>query len=235
MVKFRLYAHESKACEWLNEMARKGYRCTGFGTGIYNFAPCEPGAYNYHMDFVDFACCVPESYRDRAKQNGMRVAGVLGQWVILEAPAGVPFADLYHDSDACMQRTKHMLTVYKAVALIMALACIGLSWCAAEMPIQGVSLGACVATAIAAGIMFAVLGRRAFQVRDRLDEIRLEQGEAVATRNRVSLLLPAGCFLIGVAGMISEAQSAWICHFFRIVGCACVLIGLWRSVHRQRD
>ena len=38
--------------KWLNKMALRGWRLADTGKLDYSFIPCEPGAYQYAVDFV---------------------------------------------------------------------------------------------------------------------------------------------------------------------------------------
>ena len=53
MVKYRYFGPMLKAqAKWLNKMALRGWRLADTGKLDYSFIPCEPGAYQYAVDFV---------------------------------------------------------------------------------------------------------------------------------------------------------------------------------------
>lgn len=53
MKQYRYFGGFLKAQEkWLNKMAKQGYRLVRVGKLLYEFEPCESGAYQYAVDFV---------------------------------------------------------------------------------------------------------------------------------------------------------------------------------------
>ena len=53
MKQYRYFGGFLKAQEkWLNKMAKQGYRLVRVGKLLYEFEPCERGAYQYAVDFV---------------------------------------------------------------------------------------------------------------------------------------------------------------------------------------
>ena len=53
MVKYRYFGPMLRAqAKWLNKMARRGWRLADTGKLDYSFVPCEPGEYQYAVDYV---------------------------------------------------------------------------------------------------------------------------------------------------------------------------------------
>lgn len=53
MVKYRYFGPMLRAqAKWLNKMSLQGWRLADTGKLAYSFVPCEPGEYQYAVDFV---------------------------------------------------------------------------------------------------------------------------------------------------------------------------------------
>ena len=60
--------------KWINEMAANGWRLVKTSTLFYEFEPCEPGSYEYRVEFVGaLSCGKMRDYRDFLSGLGYRV------------------------------------------------------------------------------------------------------------------------------------------------------------------
>ena len=73
MTKFRLYFNKDKETTWLNNMAKEGYALTKFIAGFYTFEACEPGEYEYQIDFGDKLYAVTDDYREFMEENNIEI------------------------------------------------------------------------------------------------------------------------------------------------------------------
>ena len=104
MVKYRYFGPMLKAqAKWLNEMSLRGWRLADTGKMDYSFIPCEPGEYQYAVDFVgnlsrahgdDYAAFLScFGYRTWFKNVNLLWTRGKARW----NPAGVPGARISSD------------------------------------------------------------------------------------------------------------------------------------------
>ena len=82
MIKFRYYIDSQKEQSWLNNLTKKGWALKSFFLGFYKFEKCEPGEYEYQIDFM------PENvkkkdYYDFMEDTGLEVVCRWYYWVYL--------------------------------------------------------------------------------------------------------------------------------------------------------
>lgn len=118
MIKFRLYYDKDKETEWLNSMAKEGYTMTGLFAGFYKFEACEPGKYEYQIDFSDGFFSVTNNYREFMKEFDIEIVQCWGPWVFLRKVVSEEPFRLYTDIDSMIEHYTKIRNMFKIVTLV---------------------------------------------------------------------------------------------------------------------
>ena len=96
--------------EWLNEFAKKGYALTDVGFCRYDFEPCDPGAYEYRLEFLDHF----PSHKDSAdhirfmNETGAECIGSVLRWAYFRKTAQDGTFQIYSDMDSKINHLKRI-------------------------------------------------------------------------------------------------------------------------------
>lgn len=118
MIKFRLIYDKDKEVEWLNGLSKQGWAMTGFCAGFYTFEACEPGKYEYQVDFTDNFFSISEDYREFMQEAGVEIVQRWGYWVVLRKVASDEEFQLYTDVDSSIEHYKKIRKMFKVVTII---------------------------------------------------------------------------------------------------------------------
>ena len=118
MTKFRLYFNKDKETAWLNNMAKEGFALTKFFAGFYTFKTCEPGEYEYQIDFGDKMYAVTDDYREFMAENNIEIVCLWGYWVFLRKRASEGEFVLYTDVESSLEHYTKILKMFKIVTAI---------------------------------------------------------------------------------------------------------------------
>ena len=96
--------------KWLNEFAKKGYALTDVGFCRYDFEPCDPGAYEYRLEFLEHFPSHKESadYIRFMEETGAEYIGSVQRWVYFrKAAQNGPF-EIYSDANSKINHLKRI-------------------------------------------------------------------------------------------------------------------------------
>ena len=228
MIKFRLYFDKDAEIDWLNGMARRGWGMEHFFMGFYRFEACEPGAYQYQIDFGKKPFSVDADYRAFMEENGVEVVQPWGYWIILRRPASEGEFVLYTDVDSAIEHYGKIRMLFKVVLIIELLIFM------VEMyaGIQGASyLGAFIIGALVLGLINAVV-----DTNRTIARLMEQRGEAVGKRwgRQVSALVPCGMLLNCVAYLFDDGRFPAVELLIRIAAIVMMVVGIYRTV-RMRE
>lgn len=205
MTRFRLMYNKDKETEWINDMSAKGYAMTGFCAGFYFFDPCEPGKYEYQVDFSEGFFKVSQDYREFMTEAGVEIVCLWGPWVILRKRASEGAFQLYTDVESTIEHYEKIRRMFKVAALLEAL-CFIMQIPAVAMGVWAGTVGMLVLGAIFLGIMREI-GRINNVLIDLYERIGKES-DCIGCRGsrRVSMLLPLGLLFNAAAVMVPAAS-----------------------------
>ena len=205
MTRFRLMCNKDAETEWINDMAAKGYAMTGFCAGFYFFDFCEPGKYEYQVDFSEGFFKVSQDYREFMAEAGVEIVCLWGPWVILRKEADEGAFELYTDVESTIEHYEKIRRMFKSAALLEALCLI------LQIPAAARGIWTGVAGMLALGAVFlAIVG----EIR-RINNILIGLYERIGREpdniglwgnRRISLLLPMG-MLANVAALLMPEAS----------------------------
>ncbi len=106
---------------WLNEMAAKGMHLTGVGLCKYVFEEGEPGAYQYHLEWLKNWPAHPESisYIRFLENMGVEHVGCFKKWLYLRqrTHSDIPFAPQLDEQISHLKRLLCLIAVLVPVLL----------------------------------------------------------------------------------------------------------------------
>lgn len=105
---------------WLNEMAAKGLAMTGAVHCRYEFQDCEPGEYQYRLDFLEHWPTHPESekYISFVEDTGAEQIASYLRWVYFRKKTADGSFELFSDNVSrirCLNRLLLLLGVFGIV------------------------------------------------------------------------------------------------------------------------
>lgn len=230
MIKFRLYYDKDKETEWLNSMAKEGYAMTGFFAGFYKFEACEPGKYEYQIDFSDSLFSVSNNYREFMKEFDIEIVQCWGPWVILRKVASEEPFQLYTDIDSMIEHYTKIRNMFKIVTLVE-LACFILELFAA---MNGFEVGFFFTLLI--GLIVIACMKVTLSINETILELKERKGEkvnrnAVQTGN-VSPVLICGLLFNSVPFAMQNfgCGELWV-SLAQIVAIVLLMIGIFKTRH----
>ena len=116
MKQFRLYYDKDKETVWLQDMVNQGWALEKFFLGVYTFAPCEPGEYNYQIDMLKSAEEY-DGYRQFMEDSGVEVVCRWNTWVILRKRAEDGPFQLYSDAESQIQHYTTIRNTFRTFAI----------------------------------------------------------------------------------------------------------------------
>ena len=227
MTKFRLYFNKDKETTWLNDMVKKGYALTKFFAGFYTFEACEPGEYEYQIDFGDTLYAVTDDYREFMAENNIEIVCLWGYWIILRKRTTDGKFVLYTDVDSSIEHYTKILKMFKAVTAIE-LVCFIMQTFAA---LSGAAVGFYGMAII--GALCITLMNATLSTKKTINELKERKGEAVPkgfAGGNVSPTLIAGLFLnLGATALHNSSMTgSWI-MVVQIIALIVMLVGIYQS------
>lgn len=190
MIQFRLYFDKDKETEWLNKMAERGYAMTGFFAGFYTFEKCEPGEWEYQVDFGSKLFAVTDDYKEFMESAGIEVVQPWGFWVILRRKKTEEPFQLYTDVDSSIEHYKKIRLMFKVVTIVELILFMVEAICAANGADIGYLFMLLLAVIIITLMRALVKTNRVIaELKERKGEISMKEGK---TRDGV---LISGLFL----------------------------------------
>jgi len=103
--------------QWLNEMAKDGWRLDKYFFCKYDFVPCEPGEYEYKIQLLDESVNSAKSrdYLAFLREMGINVVSTWLRWIYLEKKADGEAFDIFSDRNSRLKHIKGVLTLIKTV------------------------------------------------------------------------------------------------------------------------
>lgn len=230
MIKFRLYYDKDKETEWLNNMAKEGFCLTGFCAGFYKFESCEPGKYEYQIDFSDGFFSVSNNYREFMKEFDIDIVQCWGPWIFLRKIASEEPFQLYTDIDSMIEHYTKIRNMFKVVTLVE-LACFILELFAT---MNGFEAGFLFTLLI--GLIVIACMKVTLSTNETILELKERKGEKV-NRNavqtgKVSPFLICGLLSNSVpfAMKLFSCPELWI-NIVQIVAIVLLMIGIFKTRH----
>ena len=230
MIKFRLYFDKDKETAWLNEMAEQGYAMTGFFAGFFHFEECEPGEYEYQIDFGDKFFSVSNNYREFMEETGVEIIQCWGFWIVLRQKASEGAFQLYTDVDSSIEHYSKILRMFK-IFTIIELLCL-------FMEIYAATTGTALAyafTCIIGAIIIAFL-RMIIKAKQTIIELRERKGEVSESycgKRNISLFLSCGLLLNSCALFLEDSISHNLKLGCQLLAIVFLLIGTYRTARRR--
>lgn len=227
MTKFRLYFNKDKETAWLNNMAKEGFALTKFFAGFYTFKACEPGEYEYQIDFGDKMYAVTDDYREFMEENNIEIVCLWGYWVFLRKRASEGEFVLYTDVESSLEHYTKILKMFKIVTAIE-LVCFIMETFAAMNDVAVGFFGMFIIGALTLGLMNAILATK-----QTINELKERKGEPVnkgIAGGNVSPTLIAGLFLNLCATALnrSSVSAPWV-TIVHIIAIIVMLVGIYQS------
>lgn len=230
MIKFRLYYDKDKETEWLNGLAKEGLCLTGFFAGFYKFEACEPGKYEYQIDFSDGFFSVSNDYREFMKEFDIEIVQCWGPWVFLRKIASEEPFTLYTDIDSLIEHYTKIRNMFKIVTLVE-LACFILELFAA---MNGFAVGFFFTLLI--GLIVIACMKITLNTNETILELKERKGEKV-NRNavqtgKVSPFLICGLLFNSVPFAMQNfgCDELWV-SLAQIVAIVLLMIGIFKTRH----
>lgn len=230
MIKFRLYFDKDKETEWLNNMAKEGFCLTGFCAGFYKFESCEPGKYEYQIDFSDGFFSVSNNYREFMKEFDIEIVQCWGPWVFLRKVASEEPFKLYTDIDSMIEHYTKIRNMFKVVTLVE-LACFILELFAT---MNGFDAGLVFTLLI--GILVIACMQVTLSTNETILDLKERKGEKVnrsaVQTGHVSPFLICGLLLNSVPFAMERfaCPELWI-NIVQIVAIILLMIGIFKTRH----
>lgn len=217
MLKFRLYFNKDKAAAWVNRMSQEGWAVQSFGAGLWKFARCAPGEYQYAIDFASGISGPGADYTDFMTGVGVTPVGRWGPWVLLRRPTAPGPFELYTDDATKAAQQRKILTFFKVTCLVELLCFAGLCLAAASPDGEWWMLF----VAGFAGVVTLIFAARCFELRDSIAQLEnsgTAGGAALQSRKRGLLCLAIGlvCTLSGLllrGAAVPEGISGFLMGF----------------------
>ena len=230
MLKFRLYYDKDKETAWLNQLAKEGYALTGFCAGFYKFEACEPGQYEYQIDFSDSFFSVTNSYREFMKEFDIDIVQCWGPWVFLRKAASEEPFKLYTDIDSMLEHYTKIRNMFKIVTLVE-LACFILELFAA---MNGFEIGFLFTLLI--GIITIACMRITLSTNETILKLQERKGEklnrSALQTGRVSPFLVCGLLFNSVPFALERFGCPELAiSITQIVAIVLLMIGIFKTRH----
>lgn len=227
MTKFRLYFNKDKETTWLNNMAKEGYALTKFFAGFYTFEACEPGEYEYQIDFGDKMYAVTDDYREFMEENNVEIVCLWGYWVFLRKRASEGKFVLYTDVESSIEHYTKILKMFKVVTAIE-LICFIIETFAAMNGVAVGFFGMAIIGALTLALMNVILSTK-----KTLNELKERKGESInksIAGGNVSPTLIAGLSLNLCATALnnSSVSGPWV-TIVQIIAIIVMLVGIYQS------
>ena len=227
MTKFRLYFNKDKETTWLNNMAKEGYALTKFFAGFYTFEACEPGEYEYQIDFGDKMYAVTDDYRKFMEENNVEIVCLWGYWVFLRKRASEGKFVLYTDVESSIEHYTKILKMFKVVTAIE-LICFIIETFAAMNGVAVGFFGMAIIGALTLALMNVILSTK-----KTLNELKERKGESInksIAGGNVSPTLIAGLSLNLCATALnnSSVSGPWV-TIVQIIAIIVMLVGIYQS------
>ena len=227
MTKFRLYFNKDKETTWLNNMAKEGYALTKFFAGFYTFEACEPGEYEYQIDFGDKMYAVTDDYREFMEENNVEIVCLWGYWVFLRKRASEGKFVLYTDVESSIEHYTKILKMFKVVTAIE-LICFIMETFAAMNGVAVGFFGMAIIGALTLALMNVILSTK-----KTLNELKERKGESInksIAGGNVSPTLIAGLSLNLCATALnnSSVSGPWV-TIVQIIAIIVMLVGIYQS------
>ncbi len=230
MIKFRLYFDKDKETEWLNSLAKEGFCLTGFCAGFYKFEACEPGKYEYQIDFSDGFFSVSNSYREFMKEFDIDIVQCWGPWVFLRKVASEEPFQLYTDIDSMIEHYTKIRNMFKIVTLVE-LACFIMELFAT---MNGFEAGFFFTLLI--GLVVIACMKVTLNTNETILELKERKGEKV-NRNaiqsgKISPVLVCGLLFNSVPLAMQNfgCNELWV-SMTQIVAIVLLMVGIFQSRH----
>ena len=227
MIKFRLYFDKDEETDWLNGMAKRGWAMKWFFLGLFWFEACEPGAYQYQIDFGRKPFSVDIDYRAFMEENGVEVVQPWGYWIILRRPASAGEFVLYTDVDSAIGYYCKIRKMFKAVLIIELFFFLFEIYCAVQ--------GAAYVGTFIIGALVLVLSNAVIRTNRTIAQLQEQRGETPGGRcgRRVSVFLPCGMLLNSVALFMDHVEQPTIKPVIQIAACVLMMVGIYRTVRMR--
>ena len=227
MTKFRLYFNKDKETTWLNNMAKEGYALTKFFAGFYTFEACEPGEYEYQIDFGDKMYAVTDDYREFMEENNVEIVCLWGYWVFLRKRASEGKFVLYTDVESSIEHYTKILKMFKVVTAIE-LICFIIETFAAMNGVAVGFFGMAIIGALTLALMNVILSTK-----KTLNELKERKGESInksIAGGNVSPTRIAGLSLNLCATALnnSSVSGPWV-TIVQIIAIIVMLVGIYQS------
>lgn len=237
MIRFRLYFDKDKEATWLNEMADNGHAMTGFFMGFYKFTDCEPGKYEYAVDFSDSFGEVKEEYRDLMKDMNIEIVQLWGQWVILrKLKADGPLV-LYSDVDSQIEHYSKIKKMFKVVTIFEIIILFVEAFCTAMQITEGNVSSALLTlgfTLLIAAIVFT-LASAITRTEARICDLREKKtGIAEERKRKVSMYLAFGLLLNSFSLLFQELPFL-IKLPIQIAALIFMCIGIYFTLRKEKE
>ncbi|EHQ89453.1 DUF2812 domain-containing protein [Desulfosporosinus youngiae] len=121
MLKFKLYYDKDAEEVWLREMSLQGWAFKRFFLGFYIFKPCEPGDYNYQIDFLDNWRGDKSDYAAFMEDLGVEVIDQWWRWVYLRKKAADGPFEMYTDAESKINLYRKIINFFKIFLVIEAI------------------------------------------------------------------------------------------------------------------
>lgn len=233
MIKFRLYFDKDAEAEWLNKMAAEGYAMTGFFAGFYHFEECQPGKYEYQIDFGDKFFSVSEDYREFMRDTGVEIIQNWGYWVILRRLASEGKFELYTDVDSQIEHYSKIRKLFKVVTIVE-LICFFVEL---FVGIAENNVAYAWPFLLIIGAFILVMVNVVFKTNKIIAELQERKGEQPSGNigRNMSALIPVGLLLNSCALLLQESVSHSIKIVIQILAIAFMLIGIYRTARIRKN
>jgi len=232
MIKFRVYFDKDKETAWFNEMAAQGYAMTGYFPCFYRFEKCEPGKYNYQIDFGNKMFAVDDNYREFMNENNVDIVCLWGYWIILRKLASDGDFELYTDVDSSIEHYTKILKMFKFVT-ILELVCFMVE---AFGAMNGAAIGFWGMLLIGA-IVIACM-RATISTKRKIAELKERKGEVVTglASGKMSPVLISGLLLNACAlSLKNSSVSEPIIICAQVFAIILMLVGIYQSRQVFKD
>lgn len=226
MIKFRLYFDKDKETEWLNGMAERGYAMTGFFAAFYKFEKCEPGEWEYQIDFGSKLFAVADDYREFMESAGIEVIQPWGFWIILRRKKMEEPFQLYTDVDSSIEHYKKIRTMFKVATVLELICFMAEAFCAAS----GADIGYWFMLLLA--VIIIALMRALAKTNRVIAELKERKGEVSVKKNeKIDPLLISG-LLLNSCALVLEYDTPLLYGVKIVLQVAAIilmLVGIYRT------
>lgn len=221
MIKFYFTYNKERTAEWLDTMSREGYALKKAVGPFFSFVPCNPGEYEYQVDYAPLPPSAGRDYKETMEDLGVDVICKFGPWVYLRKEKdGAPF-ELYTDRESRIDHLENVAKFFKIMAIVE-FVCVAMLVFAADR-LNATWPWIFVAIGLVAAIAMAIRSAQAS------DEITSLQDFGVISkwsiRKRTKILIGMGSLFVVIKLLLGDVAPL-LSDFFLGAGLGLMGIGL---------